>query len=106
MPAVGGWRVEMIGWENSGEGCGRSWLKLGYPSAVGWDGTKAELVPGRDTGGGVGLALVSSKLKSDNSLLVKGEDGREEFGMVDSIDWPKTRPVAAAATTVPVPTSC
>lgn len=46
-----------------------------------------------------------SKLKSENSFLVKGDDGRGEFGKFDSSGWPKTRPVAAAATTVPVPTS-
>lgn len=54
----------------------------------------------------MGVARELSKLYSENNFLAKGEDGRGEFERVGSRDWPKTRPVAAAATTVPVPTSC
>lgn len=46
-----------------------------------------------------------SNRKSEKSGLVNGENGREGVGGFDSTDWPMTRPVAAAATTVPVPTS-
>lgn len=47
-----------------------------------------------------------SKLKSLNNFLFKGDDGREGGGSMDSVGWPKTRPVAAAATTAPVPINC
>lgn len=43
--------------------------------------------------------------KSENGSLANGEEGREEAGRFDSMDWPTTRPVAATATAVPVPTS-
>lgn len=55
LPAVGGGRVELMGCEKSGEGCGWSYWKLG-PSTV-WDKRRAEAVPGRELGGGVGDGL-------------------------------------------------
>lgn len=78
LPEVGGWRGELTGCENNGEGCGCSYWKLG-PSTV-WDRRRADAVPGRELGGGVedGFDCGSSKRKSEKrSGLVKGEEGRE-----------------------------
>lgn len=62
----------------------------------------AQPVPGRDIGGGVAVSRVLSMLKSAYSLLESAREG-EKLG---SRGWPKTRPVVAAAVTVPVPMSC
>lgn len=56
----------------------------------------AALVPGRDDDGGMAAASES------NGSFLLFEVGRGDVG---SVGWPKTRPAAAAATTVPVPTS-
>lgn len=61
----------------------------------------AQPVPGRDAGGGVGVTRGLSVLRSVYSLLDPGREGRK----FDSRGWPKTRPVVAAAVTVPVPIS-
>lgn len=55
MPAVGGWLVTLTGCEASGEGCGKSEEEVGHRSKV-WAVYRAELVPGRNAGGGVGVA--------------------------------------------------
>lgn len=98
-PAVG---PTLTGLDVSGEGC-CCWSVLS--SSTSW-GKRAELVPGGERGGGVGVNRGLSKLKSENNFLFKGEDGRGDEGVGDSVGWPKTRPAAAAAATVPVPTSC
>lgn len=97
-PAVG---PMLTGLEVSGEGCccGSVWS-----SSTSW-GKGAELVPGGESGG-VGVDRGLSKLKSENNFLFRGEDGRGDEGVGDSVGWPKARPAAAAAATVPVPTSC
>lgn len=52
----------------------------------------------------MGVPRGLSQFRSENSFLLKGEDGVVGVGVGDSAGWPKTRPVVAAATTVPVPT--
>lgn len=97
-PAVG---ATLTGLDVSGEGC-CCWSARSC--STGW-GKRAELVPGGERGGGVGVDRGLSKLKSENNFLFKGEDGRGDEGVGDSVGWPKARPAAAAAATVPVPTS-
>lgn len=92
----------LTGFDVSGEGC-CCWSVRS--SSTVW-GKRAEAVPGGESGGGVGVDRGLSKLKSENNFLFRGEDGRGDEGVGDSVGWPKTRPAAAAAATVPVPTSC
>lgn len=53
----------------------------------------------------MGVPRGLSQLTSENSFLLKGVDGVVGVSVGDSVGWPKTRPVVAAATTVPVPIS-
>lgn len=99
VPAVGGCRARLVGFEASGNGCSGCWNRGLTGSSYGGGKLRAELVPGRDNGG---VFRGLSKMKSESSCLLLGEAGR---GAVDSEGWPKTRPVAAAATTVPDPIS-
>lgn len=92
----------LTGLDVSGEGC--CWWSY-RSSSTSW-GKGAELVPGGERGGGVGVDRGLSKLKSENNFLFRGEDGLGDEGVGNSVGWPKTRPAAAAAATVPVPTSC
>ena len=61
-------------------------------------GREELLVPGRE-----GKALEKAPAKADLLLL---EFAREGGNCCSSANWPKTRPVAAAAAAVPAPMSC
>ena len=60
-------------------------------------GREELLVPGRE-----GKAFEKAPAKADLRLLEFAREG----GICSSANWPKTRPVAAAAAAVPAPMSC
>lgn len=87
LPVLGGVVCEPVagamltGLDVSGEGC--CWWSY-WSSSTSW-GKGAELVPGGDRGGGVGDDRGLSKLKSENNFLFRGEVGRGDEGVGDSV---------------------